>query len=94
MIFGIVLFFVLADEPGTAWFLNEDERQLLVARLQRQVGFHQDFNKEDAFLAAKDWKTWAFAVGQFTVNAMLYSYSVFLPSIIRGKCRHFSSWSF
>lgn len=83
--FGMLLFFILADEPGTAWFLNEDERQLLLVRLQRQVGFHQDFDKKDAILAAKDWKTWFFAVGQFTVNSMLYSYSVFLPSIIRGK---------
>ncbi|KAI6782784.1 putative MFS transporter [Emericellopsis cladophorae] len=41
-----------------AWFLSEDEKQLLLARLQRQVGFHEDFDKKDAILAAKDWKTW------------------------------------
>ncbi|CAG9981188.1 unnamed protein product [Clonostachys byssicola] len=82
--FGVALYFVLADDPHTAWFLNEDERQLLVARLQRQTGFSEEFDKKDAILAVKDWKTWLFAAGQFGVNSMLYSYSVFLPSIIRG----------
>ncbi|KAG9251913.1 putative MFS transporter [Emericellopsis atlantica] len=84
VVFGVVLVFILADEPRNAWFLSEDEKQLLLARLQRQVGFHEDFDRKDAILAAKDWKTWCFAVGQFTVNTMLYSYSVFLPSIIQG----------
>lgn len=84
MAFGVALYFVLADDPHTAWFLNEDERQLLVARLQRQTGFSEEFDKRDAILAVKDWKTWLFAAGQFGVNSMLYSYSVFLPSIIRG----------
>ena len=84
MVLGVALLFVLADEPRTAWYLEEDERRMLVTRLQKQVGFHEDFDMKDAILAAKDWKTWSFAAGQFTVNAMLYSYSVFLPSIIRG----------
>ena len=96
-VFGVVLFFVLADDPETAWYLKEDEKKLLIARLHRQTGFHAEFNKEDAILAVKDWKTWFFAVGQFTVNAMLYSYSVFLPTIIKGISRRpilpFSSYS-
>lgn len=83
-LWGIALWFLLANEPSTAWFLNQDEKQLLLARLQRQVGFHEDFDKKDAILAAKDWKVWIFALGQFGVNSMLYSYSIFLPSIIRG----------
>ncbi|VUC26109.1 unnamed protein product [Clonostachys rosea] len=82
--FGVALYFLLADDARTAWFLNEDERQLLLARLQRQTGFTEEFDKKDAMLAVKDWKTWMFAAGQFTGNSMLYSYSVFLPSIIRG----------
>ena len=82
---GIALYFLLADEPESAWFLTKDERLLLVARLKRQTGFHDEFDKEDAILALKDFKTWLFALGQFGLNSMLYSYSVFLPTIIRGK---------
>ena len=75
---------MLADDPRTAWYLTEDERQMLVTRLQRQTGFHEHLDKKDAMLAFKDWKVWLFAAGQFGVNSMLYSYSIFLPSIIRG----------
>lgn len=81
----MLIWFFLADEPGTARYLNETERQLLLSRLQRQTGFHEEFNKKDAILAAKDWKTWLFAAGQFGVNSMLYSYSIFLPTIINGE---------
>lgn len=76
---------MLADQPGTAWYLNDDERRLLITRLQRQTGFHDELDKKDAILAFKDWKVWLFAAGQFGVNSMLYSYSIFLPTIIRGE---------
>lgn len=81
----MLIWFLLADSPQTARYLNDDERRLLITRLQRQTGFYEEFDKKDAILAAKDWKTWLFAAGQFGVNSMLYSYSIFLPSIIRGK---------
>lgn len=84
VLFGVAIWFLLADTPATAWYLNDDERQLLVARLQRQTGFYEEFDRKDAILAFKDVKVWLFAVGQFGVNSMLYSYSVFLPSIIKG----------
>lgn len=84
MLFGVAVWWLLADGPETAWYLTEEERRMLVARLNRQVGFNAEFDKKDAILAVKDWKTWFFAAGQFGVNAMLYSYSIFLPTIIRG----------
>lgn len=80
-----MIWLFLADSPQTARYLNNEERRLLVARLQRQVGFHEEFDRKDAMLAFKDWKVWMFAAGQFSVNSMLYSYSVFLPSIISGN---------
>ena len=85
VMWGIALWFLLANDPQSAWYLDDSEKQLLLARLQRQTGFHEEFDKKDAILAAKDWKVWLFAAGQFGVNSMLYSYSIFLPSIIRGK---------
>ncbi|KAH8663785.1 putative MFS transporter [Ilyonectria robusta] len=84
VLFGIAIWLFLADSPETAWYLNDDEKRLLVARLERQTGFYQEFDKKDAILAFKDWKVWLFAAAQFGVNSMLYSYSVFLPSIIKG----------
>ncbi|OBT70876.1 hypothetical protein VF21_10071 [Pseudogymnoascus sp. 05NY08] len=84
VLFGVALWFLLADDPSTAWYLAPAERELLVNRLGRQTGFHSEFNKEDAILAAKDWKVWLFAAAQFGTNSMLYSFSIFLPTIIKG----------
>ncbi|KAI9897926.1 hypothetical protein N3K66_007782 [Trichothecium roseum] len=83
-VWGVALWFLLADDPQSAWYLDEEEKRLLFTRLQRQTGFHQEFDKQDAISAAKDWTVWLFAAGQFGVNAILYSYSIFLPSIISG----------
>ncbi|OQU94914.1 hypothetical protein CLAIMM_01196 [Cladophialophora immunda] len=84
VLFGFAIFFLLPDSPATAWCLDEEERQLLIARLRRQPGFHEELDRKDSLLAFKDWKVWGFAAGQFGVNAMLYSYSIFLPTIIKG----------
>jgi hypothetical protein len=84
VLYGFAIWFLLPDSPATAWCLNEEERQLLIARLRRQPGFHEELDRKDVLLAFKDWKTWGFAAGQFGVNAMLYSYSIFLPTIIKS----------
>ncbi|KAK7887727.1 hypothetical protein LTR67_009630 [Exophiala xenobiotica] len=89
-LYGIAIWLLLADSPSTAWYLTHEERQLLVARLHRQPGFHEELLRKDTIAAFKDWKTWLFAAGQFTVNSMLYSYSIFLPTIIKGL-GHWSS---
>uniref|UniRef100_A0A0B7KJV9 Major facilitator superfamily (MFS) profile domain-containing protein n=1 Tax=Bionectria ochroleuca TaxID=29856 RepID=A0A0B7KJV9_BIOOC len=84
VLFGFVIYFVLADNPETASYVTEEERQLLLRRLQNQTGFHEEFDKKDAWMAVKDWKTWVFSGAEFCTTTMLYSYSVFLPSIIQG----------
>ncbi|KAK3941297.1 putative high-affinity nicotinic acid transporter [Diplogelasinospora grovesii] len=81
---GIITFFALPNEAETAYFLNREEKNLQVARHAREYGVTQDFKKEDAWKAFKDWKTWAFCVGQFGVDNVLYGYSTFLPTIING----------
>jgi len=59
----------------------------MVVRKRRQLGHtsSSDFlHKEDVYKALKDWKVWAFACGQFGADTMLYGYSTFLPTIIKG----------
>ncbi|SMR49489.1 unnamed protein product [Zymoseptoria tritici ST99CH_1A5] len=80
---GVTAWFVLADEPDTAYYLNEDERNLVRARRAAQMGVMETFQWEDARKALKDWKTYAFAVAQFCNACMLYTYSTFLPTIIQ-----------
>ena len=59
----------------------------MIVRKKRQSGYSKtadDFSKTDVIKAFKDWKIWMFCLGQFGVDTMLYGYSTFLPTIIRG----------
>jgi hypothetical protein len=48
----------------------------------RQTTEGQQLLKEDVIAGAKDWKIWAMCVGMFAGLGMLYSFSVFFPTII------------
>ncbi|KAK4617275.1 uncharacterized protein CLAFUR5_05085 [Fulvia fulva] len=82
IILAVVCWFYLADEGHTAYFLNQEERDLVLARRAAQTGVTETFSWEDSRKALTDWKTYLFAVTQFCAACMLYSYSTFLPTII------------
>lgn len=60
----------------------------MIAKRQRQqveqTHSAQKLHKTDVIHALVDWKTWVTAVAQFSSNVMLYRFSTFLPTIIRG----------
>lgn len=89
-VLGIATFFVLADDPEHAYYLSVEDKQLISLRRERQVGqtkSAQEFHKKDVYLGLKDWKVYAFCVGQFGGDSMLYGYSTFLPTIIKALGR-------
>lgn len=84
---GIFTWFFLADSPETAYYLNTEERALMVTRRERELGqtkSAQEFHKEDVMYGLKDWKIYAFCCGQFCGDTVLYGFSTFLPTIIKG----------
>lgn len=92
VIVGVATWIFLADDPETAYYLNEEERALVVARRQQQLGqtaSAQHLHWKDVKEGAKDWKIYAFCAGQFGADTALYGYSTFLPTIINGM----GSWS-
>jgi hypothetical protein len=79
--------FVLPNSPETASFLTEEDRRNLVTLRSSEIGqtkSAQEMSKKDVMDGVKDWKTYTFAIGQFVGLGMLYSFSVFLPTIIDG----------
>ena len=93
VILGIITWFWLADEPETAYYLDDHQRQLMIRRREREFGLRtsaHEFHKKDVYAGLKDWKIYMFCAGQFCADNMLYSYSTFLPTIIKGIN---SSWS-
>lgn len=92
VIVGVATWFFLADDPETAYYLDEEEKALVVARRKRYVGqteSAQQFHWADVKEGALDWKTYVFSAGQFGADTALYGYSTFLPTIING----IGSWS-
>lgn len=86
-VLGIATFFVLADDPEHAYYLSAEDKRLVNLRRERQVGqtkSAQEFHKTDVYLGLRDWKIYAFCVGQSGGDSMLYGYSTFLPTIIKA----------
>lgn len=83
-VLGIASWWVLADGPETAWFLKQEERELLAVRRSRQTGVTEEFQWADVIKGLKDWKMWAFCFALFGVDTMLFGYSTFLPTIIKA----------
>lgn len=92
VILGVLTWFFLADDPDTAYYLNQEERDLVALRRSRYIGqtnSAQKFHWADVKEGALDWKIWTFCVGQFGADTALYGYSTFLPTIIEGM----GTWS-
>jgi sugar phosphate permease len=93
IVLGILTWFWLADEPETAYYLKPHEREMMIRRREREYGLRtsaHEFHAKDVKAGLTDWKIYAFCAAQFCSDNMLYSYSTFLPTIIKGIN---SSWS-
>lgn len=84
---GMIMPFVLPNSPESAKFLTEQDKADLVRIHESQLGRAHNLRnmvKSDAIDALKDWTTWAYCFALFPTLAMLYSFVVFLPTIIDG----------
>lgn len=82
---AVASFFILQDFPDTAKFLNETERVWVVRRLQEDMKFSaggEKFKMKYVMQSLRDWKTWV-AMGIYMgFDGPLFSFSLFLPTII------------
>lgn len=89
MLLGIIGWFFLADSPETAWYLSPSQRRLLIQRNtgeQREASTPsaQILHRDDVLAAFKDWKVWAFCLINFPADIQLFSYAIFLPTIVKA----------
>ncbi|KAG8892838.1 hypothetical protein FRB99_002417, partial [Tulasnella sp. 403] len=92
IVFGLLSFLVLADDPENASYLTPNEKLILRNKKLRDDGdtiTEQHIDWKDVRSCFLDWKVYAFAIAQFGVDTMLYGYSTFLPTIIQ----QIGSWS-
>jgi MFS family permease len=73
----------MQDYPATAKFLSSEERDEMASRLKRdRSSLADEFDMKYFFAALKDWKIWVHMFITIGVYTGLYSYSLFLPTII------------
>ncbi|KAM3508483.1 hypothetical protein MY11210_006724 [Beauveria gryllotalpidicola] len=90
VVLGAATWVWLPNEAATARFLSAAERRRMETRQESEYGntrSAREFGFADMRAAFRDWRVWAFCVAQFGVDTMLYGYSTFLPTIIRGLGR-------
>ena len=83
---GIASFWMVHDFPLEARFLSKDDRARVLLRLKRDnqsSAHHEDFKLEYLWAALKEWKMYNGMVMYMGILMPLYSFSLFLPSIIQ-----------
>lgn len=86
VVVGLFCWRMVFNWPDTAGFLTHDERIRVRRRLalDKQASTAEEYDRRHVFAAVKDWKTWLYAV-IFTGTCLpLYSFSLFLPTILAG----------
>ena len=86
---GLLGLFYLADSPDKASYLTCQERDLIQKRRNRDspealTPSAQILHRADVIAAIRDWRVWAFCVQNFAADIQLFSYAIFLPTIIKA----------
>ncbi|KAK5070538.1 hypothetical protein LTR64_000209 [Lithohypha guttulata] len=86
MFVGCFCWWMTFNWPDTAGFLTPDERIRVRRRLaeDKQSSTGEEYDKRHIIAALKDWKCWGYAFIYMGTLCPLYSFSLFLPTIIAG----------
>ncbi|RDW64422.1 uncharacterized protein DSM5745_09833 [Aspergillus mulundensis] len=80
---AIASFYVMNDYPSTAKFLSAPEKAEVERRLQEdRSSLADEYNMKYFWDAVKDWKIWVHMFVTVGVYTPLYSFSLFLPTIV------------
>jgi hypothetical protein len=85
IIVGLLSFFMVHDFPDDAKFLSDDDRARVIRRLKldkQSSAEHEEFKMAYVWAALSDWKTYMGMLLYMGPLMPLYSFSLFLPTII------------
>ena len=78
-------YYFMYDYPDTAHFLTPEERREVQHRLEADQSFLDDqFRMKYFWDAVRDWKIYVIMLITIGIFTPLYSFSLFLPTIIEG----------
>ncbi|KAJ5085758.1 hypothetical protein N7532_010529 [Penicillium argentinense] len=83
-VIGIATFFFLPNNFETAYFLNEEDKELMRIRMQSaaQYAAPESFHIREVWKTLRDPKSWLTSLNQISVNICSFGFSTFLPTII------------
>jgi len=82
---GLSAYYFMHDYPNTAKFLSEADQREVKRRLEDDRSYLDDsFRWKYCMDAVKDWKIWVHMFITIGIYSPLYSFSLFLPTIIKG----------
>ncbi|CAO2650109.1 Nn.00g014010.m01.CDS01 [Neocucurbitaria sp. VM-36] len=89
IVWAFCCIFLVPKNFETAYFLNEEEKELMRQRAKRTQAYSDSegsghYGKADIKEAAKDIKSWVHGCIQIAVVTILYGFGTFLPIIIRN----------
>jgi hypothetical protein len=96
VVMALVAWFWLPEGPGSAWFLNEEERVWATSRIVKDNidyiaqecgsnGIEKDrLTKRDLQETVRDWKAWYVLVFNICASVPNQTFSVFLPLVVQG----------
>ncbi|KAJ6110899.1 hypothetical protein N7486_003134 [Penicillium sp. IBT 16267x] len=85
-IIAILIWFGLPNNPEEAYFLTEEERWMMRVRNEQRRKYmgSEEFSWEEMRIAVTDPKLLFSAIVQFCQDVLLYGFSTFLPTILKG----------
>jgi ACS family tartrate transporter-like MFS transporter len=83
VILGFVVFFYMTDKPEDATWLKSDERQWLVAEMNKESSSKESSSKHSFIKGLLDIRVLALALIYFGTSAGLYTLGIWAPQIIK-----------
>jgi len=84
VIFGVVTIFYLTDKPREAKWLAEDEREWIVAELEREKAFRKSIRTYGVLEALRQRNVILLALAYFCGVTTAYGFVFWLPTILKG----------
>lgn len=86
IVIAALVWFGLPNDPSNAYFLNAEEKEMMQVRAAQRKAYmgSEEFSWEEVKIALVDPKVYFSGCIQFCQDILLYGFSTFLPSIIKG----------
>ncbi|KAJ5908720.1 hypothetical protein N7495_001402 [Penicillium taxi] len=83
---AFIIWFGLPNDPEKAYFLTEEEQWMMRVRNEQRRRYmgSEEFSWEEIRIAATDPKLYLSGLIQFCQDILLYGFSTFLPTILKG----------